>query len=77
MSDGCQRGNYNYRLYIYNHSLIGTSRWFFAVYSYIYIVFQNIQLDIFKNDGSLMDLFWINLKQFMYCFVDPPAIFEF
>lgn len=41
------------------------------------IVFQNIQLDIFKNDGSLMDLFWINLKQFMYCFVDPPAIFEF
>lgn len=47
------------------------------LYTVIHIVFQNIQLDIFKNDGSLMDLFWINLKQFMYCFVDPPAIFEF
>lgn len=48
-----------------------------VVGSLLYTVFQNIQLDIFKNDGSLMDLFWINLKQFMYCFVDPPAIFEF
>lgn len=47
------------------------------LYTVIYIVFQNTQLDIFKNDGSLMDLFWINLKQFMHCFVDPPAIFEF
>lgn len=47
------------------------------LHTVIYIVFQNIQLDIFKNDGSLMDLFWINLKQFMYCFADPPAIFEF
>lgn len=46
------------------------------LYTVIYSI-PNIQLDIFKNDGSLMELFWINLKQFMYCFVDPPAIFEF
>lgn len=46
------------------------------LYTVIYSI-PKFQLDILKNDGSLMDLFWINLKQFMYCFVDPPAIFEF
>lgn len=36
------------------------------LYTVIYIVFQNTQLDIFKNDGSLMDLFWINLIKTIY-----------
>lgn len=36
------------------------------LYTVIYIVFQNIQLDIFKNDGSLMDLFFFFKAKTIY-----------